>query len=228
MEEKIKLSELLNVCLKCKFHPEIQDNFTELQALLSKMLVRQYLSLVDKELIILSIITVSEQGTDFIDSEMRLELGKLIFGLFGYLVNFENDIEFETLSYGLVDTLYELDVVDHILSFCQKDFNRLEKMLYNTLNFTNIEKIAKISEALSSDKIDEITSSLKGLKQDLTPEMLEAVKAISADTSPEWKTTQDMFKELLSKNLWEKEIQTLKEKKQEKEEKTESEEERLS
>ncbi len=221
MEEKIKLSKLLNVCLRCKYEPENQDNFQELQNLLNQMIIRQYIPLIEKEIMILSIISTSEQGTDFIDSEMRLELGKVIFGLLGYVVNFENDIEFETLSYGVIDTLYELDVIDHILEFCKKDFERLEKMLYNTLNFSNIEKIAKMSEYLSTDKLDEVANTLKNLKSELTPEMLEAIKVISTDTSPEWKETQNMFKEFLTQNMLKKEFETLGTPKEVKEEEVE-------
>lgn len=221
MEEKIKLSELLNICLSCKYDSNNQQHFQDLQTLLGKMQIRQYLPLIDKELAILSIISASEQGSDFSDSEMRLEIGKIIFGLFGYLTNFENDISFEGLTYSVIDSLYELDVIDHILEFCKKDYERLEKMLYNMMNFSNIEKIAKISEALSTDKLDAVASSLKNLKKDLTPEMLEAVKTISTDTSPEWKDAQAMFKEILMKNLEEKEFETLGEKKESKKEEIE-------
>lgn len=215
MEEKIKLSSLLNICLNCKYQSENQDNFKELQVLMSQMQIRQYLPLTGKELAILSIISNMEQSSDFMDSEIRLEIGKIIFGLFSYITNFENDINFESLSLGVIDSLYELEVIDHILNFCQKDFDRLEKMLYNTLNFSNIEKIGQISESLSSEKIDEISSAIKDLKEGLTPEMIEAVKAISIDTSPEWKETQNMFKDILSRNLLEKELQTLEEQKKE-------------
>lgn len=200
MEEQIKLSDLLALCLQCKFNSAEAENFTKLNEMLGKFIVRSYLPLVDKEITLLSIISVYEGAESFSDAIMRTEIGKVIFGLFAYIANLEVDIDYNALTYVVVDPLYELGVVDYILDFCRQDYSRLERMLQDALNASNVERIANLSGELSQEKLKNMTKELKEFKQELTPDFLEVIKQISGESPKEWKDLHDALGQAIYEN----------------------------
>ena len=95
----------------------------------------------------------------------------------------------------LVDLLYETGIIDKILEFCEKDYNRIDRMLDRAINFSNIDRIVQVPALASEEKLTEVIDTLKNLKNEISPDVLEAIKAISLESAPEWQAFKDTIAE---------------------------------
>lgn len=220
--EKFKLSDILEICVDFKNDPT-EENHKRIQNMLSQFEVRQYLPLINKELAVISVLSCVSDSMDAIDAEMNYVAGKVVFGLMQYVINIEVDLQFGMIPLSIIDALYEFEIVDYILQFCEKDYSRLEKMMDEAINFSNMDRICHVPSLLSDDKLEEFTKSLKEFKEELSPEVLEAVKALSSETSPEWRVTRDILGELMVSNSFDKDLELLDNNKDEDEEEEEEE-----
>ena len=209
MDEKIKLSDILSLCLKCYTEPNNEELIKKVNEICKNFIIRPYLPLIDKQILLFSLLSNLEKAEDFGDSVMRLEIGKVIFGVFGYVLNLENDIDFEKLNYATIDALYELGVVDYIYSFCQADYVRFEKMIDSAISISNIEKLAEVSSDMSDEKIDNLVDTLKEIKAEFTPEMLANLKEITVGNNDDLKDFSKAIGDVVYENAVKKQFRTL-------------------
>lgn len=190
-EEKIKLTDLLEVCLDFKRNPT-NENFIPVQQMINRLVVKEYLPLADKITQIALILgSVATDKFDQFEAETWLTIGKVVYGILAYVDNIENNLDKLSMNAEVVDLLYEMGVVDAILEHCEKDYQRLEKMLDETMNFSNIFKIVETTSLYTSDSINQFIETIKGFKTDLTPEMLKSMEAIANAQSPEFQAFKE-------------------------------------
>ena len=190
-QEKIKLTDLLGACLDFKREPT-PENDLAIKAIVNSFIIKEYLPLADK-LTQLSLIlgNITSDSLDQFEAEMWVVIGKVVYGILAYVDNLENDLDKLSMSAQVVDLLYEMGVVDNVLEHCEKDYHRLEKMLDETMNFSNIFRIVETTRLYNSDSIDKFVEELESFKKDLTPEMLENMKSIANASDPAFKAFKD-------------------------------------
>ena len=85
--EKIKLSQLLELCVKFKQDPSDNATYQEIQKLRSQFQIKQYLPLLQKEIAVICIVAAIREGEDAIDAAIKINLAKILYGLFRYVDN---------------------------------------------------------------------------------------------------------------------------------------------
>lgn len=208
-EKKIKLTDLLEVCLNFKRDPS-KINQLKLTEMTAALICREYLPVAEKKIalvLILNSVTAGEE--DAIELEQKLHIGKIVFGLMSYVVNLENNLSNAALKEEIVDLLFETGIADEIYSKCSKDFNRLCEMVTEALNFSNIFKIVSVTSLYNNDNLTEFINEVRSMKKELTPEMLQNLKDIVIEGSPEFKTLKEGFIEKILGDVMDGDFNTL-------------------
>ena len=213
--ENIKLTELLHACLEFKKEPK-DEKLEEINKIVDQFQIRTYLPLVRKQLALIVIANSVTDDMDAIEAAINVHSAKTLYGILGYVTNLEIDVEYSSITPGIIDILYEMGIVDKVLEYCEKDYRRLENIYNEVFDFTNVERIAEVPSLLSEEKMDEVIKTLNSLKTELTPEMLEAIKKISTETSPEWQALKETFAEQIHDSIMNKTMSELAPKKEEK------------
>ena len=198
--ENIKLTELLHVCLEFKKDPT-EEKLDNVNNIVNQFQVRTYLPLVRKQLAVIVIANCVSEDMDAVDAAINTHVAKTLYGILGYVTNLEIDIEYNAVTPGIVDILYEMGIIDKVLEFCEKDYQRVEAIYNEVFNYTNVERIAEVPSLFSEEKMEELIKTLNSLKTELTPEMLEAIKKISVETSPEWKALKETVAEQIHDSI---------------------------
>lgn len=185
-QEKIKLTQLLEACLAFEKDP-VPANEIKVLEITKLFIYREYIPLVEKQINIATIISaIPDDDDDALVAENWITMGKIIYGLLGYVVNLENDLDRVGLTPAVIDILYRNNIIDSILEHCEKDYKRFEKMLDDVINFNNIFKLTQTASIIGGERLETFIKELRELKQDLTPELLEQLKSLAVAGSPEF------------------------------------------
>ena len=191
MEEKILLTDLLDACLNFKKEP-IPANEVAVKSITSRFVIKEYIPVVRKMVqISLILSTLNTEEFDEFDTETRLTVGKVVYGILGYVDNIENDLNTLAMSAAIVDLLYEFGIIDEILAHCGKDYARLDKMVDETLNFSNLFRLAETVSLISPENINAFIKEIESIKSELTPENLDKMKSIANATAPEFQALKE-------------------------------------
>ena len=191
-DEAIKLSELIEACEE--YDKELESGKEdgpkkeEFLKIFSKMRVIPYLTIQDKTVSLTYVMANCESSSkiNIVETEVKLHIAKIIFGLLRYVVNLENDLDFSVFSPAVVDLLFKFNIIDSVLQHCGADYARFEKMVDEAINFSNLMKLADIATLFVPERIDEFVKEVRSLKEDLTPERIKDLKSIATLGSPEW------------------------------------------
>lgn len=209
VKEKIKLSEILDICLEFKQNPT-RENEDKLNKMMMDMKIVTYLPLLKKNWSLVYILNaVDSSDGDPVENAILMYNAKIIYGLFNYVLNFENDIPIHSLTYGIIDILHEVGLVDYILKFCKSDYEVLESLLKDTVNFANINSLSKLGEVFSKNNVEEIANTVRELKSELTVEKLKNLKSLMNSSDPMWKVFKETVADDVMDNIRNKELEEI-------------------
>ena len=190
MENKVLLSDIVLKWLR--YRDALQkgeatsEQVEEFDKIFPRILVKDYLPMAQKELLISQIIwyTFDKQPDETcVDWAANFEICLILYGLLGY-TTIENDLSLAALSASIVDILYECGFVDKILNFCKKDYERFCLMADRAVNFkTGLELLSSV-EGFNPDTINKTAESLKGTLSGLAPETIEGMVKIAQMNDP--------------------------------------------
>ena len=226
--KKLKLSEFLEACLDFRKDPS-SKNGEVIKDFIGRMTFMEYMPINQKHVnIVLILSTIPEDDYDDpVDCMIKVNVGKIIYGLLSYVINLENDLSRDALTSGIVDLLYQFGVVDAIVSKCGADYARFSEMVQEALNFSNLFSFARTASLMSTESIEDLAKTIRDTKNELTPKMLEDMKAIAVSGSPEFAAYKEtLINEAIEKAM-EKEFDKLKEKEPEAQEKVINNEEEI-
>lgn len=167
MESKFKLSQYLELAVKFSEDPS-DKNLEELNEFINTIQVKEFMPLADKEIVCARILSILNDDFSATGAARFIEMGRIIYGLLGYCVNFENDLDTIALSTpSIYDTIVMNGLYDYILNKCFADYNRLLKMIDNTINANNIGKIIETANMFSPENFNKWEESIKAIKGDL-------------------------------------------------------------
>jgi hypothetical protein len=194
--EKLKLSEYLLLCSKFEDNPEDESLLGKINEFLSKLSIREYIPLKEKEIILIDVLNMLNKDFDVPGVATFLEIGKLTKGMLAYCVNLENDTMFLTFGYFIVDTFYKYGLYDTIMERCGKDCNRLFKMIDDALNVSNIYRLLETASLFNKESYDEWLQSMKELKDTLDSKTLQEVLDVLGTDSEESKELLNSIKKM--------------------------------
>lgn len=176
----LKLEEILLAAAEWMNDPESKETTDALEALKSKMIVREYLPIKQKELIASKIVS----GIDLDDEnrykdEMFIEMGKTFYGLLAY-VNVDPNYDEELFDYKYFDVFWASGFGDFILSFCKKDYDRLCDMIDTKFSFENLSNLISTIMSMNTDKLDEFIKEAGEVKKTVNEDVIHDLATIVA------------------------------------------------
>ena len=223
-KKNIKLTDLLGACLDFKKDPS-EANEGRIKILINDLIITEYLPMTKKQVsiaLILGLLT-EEDRHDAIGAMLKISVGKIVLGILSYVINLDNDLDRASFTPAVADLLYECGVVDAILVHIEKDYRRLETMLQEALNFSNLFALAETASLMNTDSIQQFIDAVSELK-DLDPEMLSDLKSLAVAGAPEFQALKETLMDEALGTVIESDLESLQKKKDknvEKDEKSE-------
>lgn len=178
--EQLLLSEYLLACINFEKDPS-EENSKVIQDFLNKLSIKSYLSHKNKEMNMLTVLSALPADFDAVAAAGQFEISKIVYGLFSYVTNLQNDINLAAITFFAVDCFYNHGLVDAILKYCEADYHRWEKMVDNSLRFEGIYKMLNSLTLIDGTEYDKWMATMKEFKQEFTPDMIKALSNLAMD-----------------------------------------------
>ena len=202
VEEKVKLSDYLSFCLDFEKDRNREEADKNIKNFLGKLIIKEYLPLSEKQVRVIGILDRINSDYDVSGVAALLEIEKIRTGLLSYCVNLEDDVP-SVAGYFLVDMGYQYGLCDTIMSVCEKDVNRLFKMIDDSMNAANIYRITQTASLFNKEAYDEWLDNMEKLKETLNSENLKELLSVAGSESPEVKEMFDSLRDLTVKGIQE-------------------------
>lgn len=194
--DDLKLSDYLIMCSDFEKNPEDTSKLDEINEFISKIEVREYLPLKDKEMVAMDIVTSINSDFDAPAAAAFLEDGRITKGLLAYCVNLENDLPFITYNYFATDAIYEYGLYDAVIVRCEKDYNRLIKVIDDMVNATNIYRITQTASLFNEESYQDWIKSMTELKDTIDSETIQGLLNLMSNESEEGKDLLEQIREM--------------------------------
>ena len=173
MEEKLKLSDYAVLCSQFEEQPDNIELLNKISDFLSKLVVKEYLPLKQKEIVVVNILTTLNKDYDAAGVAAFLEIGKVTTALLSYCVNLEVDITPLVVGYYLIDIIYKYGLYKTVYDVCHDDCVRLFNMIDNSVNVSNIYRLLETASLFDTESYDRWLNSMKDLKDTLDSQTLK-------------------------------------------------------
>lgn len=200
--EKIKIEELLKLCVSFVQGKGDPDVLAQIEAIERTFVIRDYIPLAEKELLLRrALIDIRMDDDEGYSFTVGKEIVVLFDLLLPYVTNMEMDINTVFRDYDYYDCLYVCGVPQYIMGFCKEDFNRLTKMLDDTVSYDNIRILLRELAETDPDSINELTESINNFKTEIKPETLKFLADIAAVNDPLLNTLKTTVEEEARKKV---------------------------
>lgn len=183
VEDRITLEEIVKFLEKYKKKETTEEAY---KLFIKKLNIKSYLPLEQKSQILISMVMNLVYTEGFV-SEMAavdLELRKLFRCLLAYTDMDMNSVDIYPIDFATYDIFIESGLYDYILSICEKDYKRLEKLLEQALSF---ESVMQTSMNLAHVNPEEMSRQIKEGEKFMsrfTSQDLEHLSNIATLTDP--------------------------------------------
>jgi hypothetical protein len=205
---KIKLSGLISTLAAFEANP-MGDAEKAYNNLLAKLNITPYRRLTDKAASAIQILN-SITADNTLDYVIDIACAEFAYGLLPYIVNLEDDLTGKILAdkdgkplldggkkaaLSLIDpALYDLadriGFTDYVRSHCEADYAELCHMVDRALNWRDVDKMVKLADDVSPEKMDETIKAIRAFKGSLSPEELKSMAQIASAADPAWLATK--------------------------------------
>lgn len=180
MEGKLLFSDYILKALEFEEHPEDLTKKEALKEYLDKIIVKNYIPLKEKELLMVNIMNSINKDYDAPGKAAFLEMSKTITGLLAYCVNIENDISISSILYSVYDVCWQYGLSDIVLKYCADDYNKLCSMVDSAIRIDNIETLIKTTSLFGKESFDKWEKSIQELETHLSSEQFQELKKLVA------------------------------------------------
>ena len=182
-DDKITLSEVIKYLEKKK---EGKVSETAQEAFMKRLNIKSFLPLERKSQILIRIVMGVVYAPEFV-SEMAaidLEFRKLFYCLLAYTDVDVNSIDEYPLDFSTYDIFIESGLYDTILSICQRDYERLEKLITEAISFESVMQVTMNVAQMEPDKMQEDLKEVKNFLNDMDSQDLQSLSQIATLTDP--------------------------------------------
>ena len=178
--------------------PEREGQITDW---LSKVVVRDYMPIKEKAMVMMDILTGAAQEYDAPGMATHMEMCKVARGLLRYCVNVENDAELLSITMGAYDNIQIYGLAKMVRNVCREDYAVLCSMVDNTFNISNVKTFADTAALLNQTEYDKWVDTMTQLKSELTPEILQGLMAAGTMSAPEFADVGQAFAEIAMRDV---------------------------
>ena len=183
--EIIKIEEVLQICnafIETPTNEVAVDNFEDLKV---RLVVRSYLPVQEKVLCLYKMVIDSDKSIDLPSSifTIGLDIAAVFDGLIAY-TNIDLNIHTDLKSYESYDSLYQSGLADYILEFCEKDYNRLVRLLERTVSYDNLVELTETIGAIDSEGMKAVVQEFRRFREETNPAVLKDISDIIRYNDP--------------------------------------------
>ena len=183
VEEKIDfyaLIDFLKKYIKGEYSEEAYEN------LLEKLNIKSYLPMEVKAQLLITILIDIKYSNNFVSeiATVDLEMKKLFKGLLAYTDVDTFFINYATIEFETFDVLYQSGLVDDILKVCEKDYERLDKMIRQAVSFEGIVEANTLMANIQPKEMDKAIKNAMKFMQGFDNEALDKLAKIATLQDP--------------------------------------------
>ena len=183
VEEKIDfyaLIDFLKKYIKGEYSEEAYEN------LLEKLNIKSYLPMEVKAQLLITILIDIKYSNNFVSeiATVDLEMKKLFKGLLAYTDVDTFFINYATIEFETFDVLYQSGLVDDILKVCEKDYERLDKMIRQAVSFEGIVEANTLMANIQPKEMDKAIKNATKFMQNFDNEALDKLAKIATLQDP--------------------------------------------
>lgn len=173
------LKDIIRICKDFIEDSENEKTVKEYNDLLNSIIVKSYMPIQEKVVALVRMLMDNEREIDVESSFFTagLELACCFDGLLAY-TNIDPEVDISIKNYENYDIIYQSGLADYILQYCEKDYERLVKMMERTLSFENLREMINSLSSMDSGMLREVVNALKGVKKDLDSETIKNIADI--------------------------------------------------
>ena len=159
-----------------------------------QLIVRTYLPMQEKVVALVRIVIDSDKDYDVPASFFTagVEMACLFDGLISY-TNLVQDLGIDEKNYENYDLLYQSGFADYVLQFCEKDYERLVRMMERTMSFENLTELTSSLREMNVGALDNLTNELKNMKNEIDPAVLKDMADIMRYNDPKLQNIKEMI-----------------------------------
>lgn len=186
MEEKnFDIVVVLSIISDFLSNPEDEEKVKAFEDMKRELTVRDYMPIEQKRLLLRKLM-VDIKADEILPYtfSMGYEVAFLFDCLLAYVVNIDPDISDTFKDTAYYDLIYVSGLADYILSFCQKDCDRLRNMAERMLAFDNLKGLMDMMGMMTPDAVDKLTAEFKRFTMETNPELLKQYSEILSREDP--------------------------------------------
>lgn len=192
-----QIYEILAAAAEWLNDPESEEKANLFENIKSKLIVREYMPLGQKEICLRKAIMDVRSDEELMPytASILYEIAVLFDCLLAYVVNLEPDIDNLYKDASFYDLIVMSGLKDYILSFCSKDYEDMRHMADRMITFDNLKELTKTLESASPEAVNELTREFKNFTTDTNIEMIKRLSEIMANNDPLMTKVKDTIEE---------------------------------
>lgn len=193
--EKIDFQKVIKICNDFISNPNV-ENMKALEELKKQLVVRTYLPMQEKVVALYKVTIDADKSLELASSVFTagLELALLFDGLLAYTNIETNIIPKEWKIYESYDAIYQSGLADYILQYCERDYNRLVRLMERTISYENVKELMDTMGQIQLEVMQETLNEFKKFRESATPEMLHDMADIMKFNDPNlYKIKEDVL-----------------------------------
>ena len=182
-EEKINFEELVAFLKKYTKGEYSEEAYKKL---LDKLNIKPYLEIEAKAQLLITILLDLKYSNNFISeiATVDLEMKKLFKGLLAYTDVDTFFINYATIEFETFDLFYKSGLVDDILKVCEKDYERLDKMIRQAVSFEGIVQANTLMAGIEPKEMDKAIKNATKFMKGFDNEALDKLAKIATLQDP--------------------------------------------
>ncbi len=182
--EYIDIVKVLETCADFLTEPTNKEYESAFNELKSNIVIRQYLSVSEKEMVLQkTILDIKQSDESPFSYVINTEISLTFNALLAY-TNIDSEILDAAKDPQFYDLLWQSGLCDYILQYCQRDYDRLCDMVFHMLSYENLFVLVDELKGLNSEDIARLTDEFKMFRLETKPESLIALGNIAASSDP--------------------------------------------
>lgn len=183
--KKIDFSLFVGICETYIDNPQDEKIATAFQDLQTSLIIRSYMPMQEKVILLYRIITDSDKELDLPAAAFTagFELACLFDGLLAY-TNVDTNISLKDKTYEKYDIIYQSGIADYILQFCKLDYERFVNMAERILSYGHLADLIETLDGLDTDYIQEALQEFKDMKKNIDSKTIENLATIAYFEDP--------------------------------------------
>ena len=183
--ENISILDLFEVLGDFVADPADEEVAQKVSDYKSKLVIRNFLPMKQKEAAMLkTLYDIQVVDVESHHFSAAMEISLTFNALLAYVVNIDYDIQ-ETLKDEIFyDVFWVSGLGDYILSFCEKDYNRLRDMVERMISFENLKELLEEVSKMAPDSIDRLTDIFKSFSLKDNSELIRNLADIARHQDP--------------------------------------------